>query len=122
MAEILAKMLQVPTSQRLAAGARTDMLSFEILVLSRSIPLRLLFRCETCRGVLLAWTATLTALVASAVEKGTADAHTLRFLLHALVADCPRGCATAAAVDSDHLKTWVAIALVALHLALMSAG
>lgn len=47
VAEILAKMLRVSTSQRLAASARTDVLSFELLVLS-SIPLSLLFSRQTC--------------------------------------------------------------------------
>lgn len=47
VAEILAKMLWIPTSQWLSTSARTDMLSLELLVLS-GIPLSLLLRCKTC--------------------------------------------------------------------------
>lgn len=55
----------------------------------------------------------------AAVEKGTADAHTLWFLFHPLVADCSRGGASATTVDSDDLETWVAVAFMTLHLALV---
>lgn len=60
--------------------------------------------------------------MAPAVEESPADTHTLWFLLHALVTDSSRGGAAAAAVDCDDLETWVAVAFMTLHLALMSTG
>lgn len=103
VAEILADVLWIAALKFATTGACADVLGLEILGCSASGSLHLSPCCETGRGMLLAWTTTLSAFVASAVENGTADAHTLWALLQSLVADRSRSGTSTSTVDCDDL-------------------
>ena len=122
VAKILATMSWITTLELASTSACADVLGLEVLSCSASRCLQLSPCRETCRGVLLALTTALAALMTSAIKYCTANAHALWSLLHALMAYRPRCSASTAAVNGDNLKTWIAVAFVTFHLALVSAS